>query len=601
MKRLAFSIFILIFFSPGFLSAMSIEERIIDPGLKKAWELIKTNHPLEAIQLLAENHPGLENRIYYHFCYGRALERMQKPVEAMDHYRLAYLYAPNGELKEAILLERAEGYLRIRNYYEAKVAYGLFLSEFKQSKFLTRAHAGMAQCLTVLGLLSEALQHYEKAGDGLEALSGKAMVLHRLGRVKEADEIFSKTITKDKVSFLNSEALLFYYGENLQEMGRDQEALPYLSSTIKDPILRKKADIALGLIALKAQKFEEAQKYFYSALSSSDRSIRSEALYRLAQSHLEAGKSNEAAQALQEYRLKYPWGKYYDEALIKLARLELEGERFEQAGRWIRELVLRSQLRKETLKELEGFFLKLKEKDPVQMTSLWKTVGHKFLNSSQESFLSSVVDVLKGSGKPYLDLLRWLAKNGSEKVKIRSLISLVQYQAETGNSDAAMADLKSLKNYKISGDPIRRLEAIILHARMDYGGTVERLLSLKKIELQDLPLLEDTLTSAKDVNKALAVYEKHLRQLGGNANNYIKIADLLYEKGKKKEALQYYQKALEKDPLNEWVLFRSGSLMAGEEAEKRLSKVRDGNSVLGKLARASLKEKEIERKMGDIF
>jgi tetratricopeptide (TPR) repeat protein len=601
MKKLAFTIFILIFLSPRFLSAMSIEEGIIDPGLKKAWEMIKTDHPLEAIKLLDENHSGLENRIYYHFCYGRALERIQKPTEAMDHYRLAYLYAPKGELKEAILLERAEGYLRIRNYSEAKIVYGLFLTEFKQSKFLTRAHSGMAQCLTALGLLSEALQHYEKAGEGLEALSGKAMVLHRLGRVKEADEVFSKAIAKDKVSFLNSEALLFYYGENLQEMGKDREALPYLSSTIKDPILKKKADIALGLIALKARKFEEAQKYFYSALSSSDRSIRSEALYRLAESYLEAGKSNEAVQALLEYRSKYPWGKYYDEALLKLARLDLEGERFDQAGRWIRELVLRSQPRKETLTELEGLFLKLKEKDPAQMISLWNTVGYKFLNSSREPFLSAVGDVLKGSGRPYLELLRWLAKNGSEKVKIRSLINLVQYQAEAGNSDAAMADLKSLKNYKVAGDRILRLEAIILHARMDYGGAVERLLALKKIEIQDLPLLEDTLTSAKDVNKALVVYEKNLRQLGGNANNYIKIADLLYEKGKKKEALQYYQKALEKDSLNEWVLFRSGSLMAGEEAEKRLSKVRDGNSILSKLARASLKEKEIERKMGDIF
>ncbi|MBA4393397.1 MAG: hypothetical protein C0407_07575, partial [Desulfobacca sp.] len=143
--------------------------------------------------------------------------------------------------------------------------------------------------------------------------------------------------------------------------------------------------------------------------------------------------------------------------------------------------------------------------------------------------------------------------------------------------------------------------AHLLHGQGDYGAACDRLLSLKKVILQDLPLLEDTLTSAKDINKALVFFEKNIIQLGGNSNSYLKLADHFYEKGNKNKALQYYQKALEKDPLNEWGLFRAGSLMVGEDAQKMFERIKNGNSLLGKLARISLKEKEVQRKIGEIF
>jgi tetratricopeptide (TPR) repeat protein len=136
---------------------------------------------------------------------------------------------------------------------------------------------------------------------------------------------------------------------------------------------------------------------------------------------------------------------------------------------------------------------------------------------------------------------------------------------------------------------------------MDYGMASERLLALKKMDTKDLSLLGDTLTSVRDGNKALAVFEKNLLRLGGNSDAYIKLADGLYEKGKKKEALQYYQKALENDPLNEWALYRAGSLMAGVEAQKMLGRIKNENSLLGKFAKSSLKEIEIQKKIGESF
>lgn len=598
-KHLVFILITLIFSIPASLPARSLEEGIIDPGLQKSWALIKANRPAEAIQFLAAYRPASETRVYYHFCYGRALERVQKPLEALEHYRMAYLNAPPGELKELVLLDRAGAYLRIKNFYEAKTAYRFFLNSYSRSKYLEKAHLGMAQSLTALEQLPEALKYYEKAGTGREALFGKANVLHRLGRIKEADAIYSRGISQDKVYFMNSGELLFYYGENLRQMGREQEGAQYLSSALKETGFKQKAELSLGLAALKSRKFDEAQNYFKSALLSPERLIKQEALFQLSEALSEAGKINEARQTLQEYQWKYPAGKNYEDILIKLAKLDVQGERFEQASGWIKALSLRSALKKETLLELEGFFLKMKEKDPNRMASLWGSIGKKLLQASREPFLLVMAESLNGIGK--LELLQWLAKNGAEKIKIQSLIALVQYYVEAGNQDLALEGLKALKNHKVTGDQILRLEARILHARMEYRAASERLLSLKKMEPQDLPLFEDTLSSAKDVTKALAVFEKNLRRLDGNAKIYIQLADLLYDQGKKKEALTYYQKALEKDPLNEWALYRAGTLSPGEEAERMLGRIKAGNSILSKLARASLREKEVQRKMGEHY
>ena len=206
---------------------------------------------------------------------------------------------------------------------------------------------------------------------------------------------------------------------------------------------------------------------------------------------------------------------------------------------------------------------------------------------------------LKGKGKPYIELQQWLAKNGSERVRSQSIMALVQVQVDTGNLGAAMEGIRSLKSLKAGGDEILRLEARICHAKMDYGMASERLLSLKKMEARDMSLLQDTLLSARDVDKALAVFQKTLLKLGGNSPAYIKLADAFYEKGKKKEALQWYQKVLENDPMNEWALYRAGSLMAGEEGQKLLGRIKSETSLLGKFARAGLKEIEIQRKLGD--
>jgi tetratricopeptide (TPR) repeat protein len=597
----AFLIFTLIILTPGLLPAGSADEGLGDPALNRARVMIKDGRPAEALKILSAFQPAAESRPVFHFLSAQALEGMKRNLEAMEQYRSAYLQARSGEFKEQAFLERAEFLLRLKNFDEARIIYKLFLDQFKKSRYREKAFLGIAQSLAGSGLFSEALKYYEKAGDRPEAVFGQAAMLHRLGRLKEADDRFAKGISRDKVYFLSSEALLFYYGENLRQMGKDDQARQYLTSKKEDPVLRKKADIALGLISLKSGKYEEAQKYFSTALSCPDRLVRQEALFYSAESQLGLGRKKEAEQLLQKFRLSYPSGQAYDQALLKLVRLGLEEGRIEQAGAWIREWVFRSSLKKETFGELESILSSLREKDPPRLVSLWKSLGPKIFGLASESFLINMAETLKGSGRPYLELQQWLADHGSEKAKVSALAALAGYQADSGLFDQAQGNIRLLKNLKNSGDETLRLEARIRKAQGDFGAAAERLAALKKVEARDLPLLADSLDYARDVNRAAAFFEKNLRRLEGNSASYIKLADILYDKGKKKEALGYYQKALEKDPLNDWALFRSGSLLAGEEGRKMLSRVKAENPLLGKLIKAGLREKEIEQRAGGTF
>lgn len=585
---------------PGILPALTIEEGIDSPELKKALSLNKAGRPADALRALLGKKPEAATAAYYHFVYGRVLEKMNKTGEALEHYRSAYFQAPSEELKALAFLERAEAYFRIQNYYEAKTFFILFLKTFSQSNQVTRAYIGLAQSLARIGSFAEALPYFEKAGEGPAVLLGKADTLHRLGRFEEAHRQYLKGISGDKVSFLNSPEHLFYYGKNLFQMGNDEEALQYLSN-IADPVFKKRADLILGHMALKKRKLEEASKLFSSAFTAPDALTRQEALFNLAETYGALGNKTQARQGYQEYWAKYPAGKDYEEVLIKLGKLDLEEGRLEQSNRWIKELACRSQLKEKTLKELEWFLLRLKEKAPLQMVSLWNFIGPKLLHISREPFLLIMAAALKGQGKSYGELQQWLAKNGSEPVKVQSLAALVQLQLDTGNLGAAKEGIRTLRSLRVAGDEISRLEARVSHSQKDYLTACERLLSLKKMEAGDLALLQDTLLSAKNVNAALAVFEKNLLRLGGNSSAYIKLADIYHEKGKKKEALQYYQKALENDPMNEWALYRAGHLASGEEGRTLLGRIKSENSLLGKIAKAGLKEIEIQRKLGEVL
>jgi tetratricopeptide (TPR) repeat protein len=581
------------------LSAAKLEEGMGSPHLKKAWVFLEAGRPQKALECLDREKTDPKDALYFYLIRGKSWEKMSQPNQALADYRSAYFHAPSPEKKALVLLERAEANLRLKYFDEAKWIYSLFFNQFSNSPDLPRAHLGIAQCLTALNALDEALPHYEQAGGTAAAFLGKALTLNRLGRFPEARDYFIKGITLNKALFEHNQEFILAFGENLLQLGYEQEAMTYLLSKRFDLIFKKKAELALGVMAFKTGNFPEAIKFFESAQTTSDQSTREQALSGLGETYLKSGKTAQARQAFGEYWSRYPGGKQYERALLILGKLDLEVGRAEAAGRWLKELGTRSHLQEKTLLEIEALLLHLKEKDPRLMGSLWSVLGPRFLQVSREPFLLLIAEGLKGSGKPYLLLQQWLAQNGSESVRMQSRAALVRHQIETGRLKEAGQALSSLKGTRLPKEEQLRLEAALLRARGEYRQASRILLSMKKIGPQDLSLLQESLLLGGDLEQALPAIEKNLTRLGGNGQIYSRLGDLYYAKGKKKEALHYYQKVLETDPLNEWALLRAGSLLKGEEAQKMLGKIRDEKSLVGKLAKSGLREMEIHKKMGD--
>ncbi|MEW6184202.1 MAG: tetratricopeptide repeat protein [Thermodesulfobacteriota bacterium] len=597
-----FPLFIPVFIAlshPFHLSASGLEEGMVSPHLQKAWAFLEAERPHKALDCLSRGKTDPGQAPYYFFIRGRAWEKLSHPTQALADYRSAYFHAPSDTLKALALLERAEAYFRFKNFHEAKMVYSLFFSHFGMSAHLSRAHLGMANSLTALNILDKALGHYEQAGETAATFLGKAVVLHRLGRFQEAHDYFVKGTSLSKALFDQNPEFLFAFGENLLELGRDKEALDYLTSKRLDPVYKKKGELVMGRMALQAGNYLEAQKFFESALTSSDPSTKQQALYLLAETYVTTRKTAQARQALWEYWSKYPGGRHYESVLLMLAKIDLAAGREERSSRWLKELGTRSHLQEKTLLELEGLLLHLKDKDPRLMGSLWNIMGKRFLQVSREPFLLLMAKALKGSGESFVRLHQWLAQNGSEPVRMQSRVALIRQQIESGRLEEASRALSSLKTTKVPREEQLRLEAALLQARGDYRQVAKVLLSIKKVGPQDLSLLQESLALGGDIEQALPVIEKNINRLGGNSKIFSRLGDLYYTKGKAKEALNYYQKVLENDPLNEWALLRAGTLLKGEEARKLLGKIREENSLVGKFAKTGLRELELQKKMGD--
>lgn len=577
-----------------------LEEKIKSPLLEKAWELSKSGRHAEAVTALSGYKPDNESLAQYHYIYAKALDAEDKPYQAMEHFSAACLYSPKGEMKEFSCLKKADMFIRMRYFYEAKSLYLIFIRIFPDSEYLEKAYLGLARSNAGTGSFKEAIGNYEKAGNLTEAVFGRANVLQRLGMRKEADEAYARALSKDSTFISQSDETLYYYGENLRISGRFQDAKKYLSS-VKDPLFRGKAEISLGLIAMKESLKDEAVSKFKAALLLPDRSVRRQALLNLADIDAMSGRESEAKERLEEIRKKYPYGSEYDEAILRLSSIYYREAKITYAVSLLKELVLRASPRKEALDEFETIILDARKKDKSRFLELWSAVGPWLLDSSRENFLLDIADDLKNTGRPFFEVYQYLAKYGTEKTKVRSLAVLAGFYAEMGDTDVAGEYLKRIRAMKGSGDEVTRVEAKVAYSKKDLKTAAERILSVKKLRADDLMLLGGTLRAAKDQEKALVRYEKTVMETGAGPDTFIKIGDINFENGKRKEALKFYRLALDKEPGNEWALYRTGILTEGPEAEALLRKAEKGKSALNNLSGAILREMDTSRKLTEVF
>lgn len=600
--RLALLISIIIF--PASAHGEHLDDIVTEPSLKKVWELIKADRSSEAIEILSKYQKKIRSSSQYHFVYATALMKSKKFFDSLYHFRWVYLNGKENELKELALLERSGIYLKLKLYHEAKGFYTIFLNKFGNSKYLKRAHSGLGKSLAGIGILENALAHFDKAGNLPEALFGKANVLHILGKVEEANRLYQTALSSsiNERYFQDSDETRYYYGENLRIMGRLSQSKRYLSSIKVSSPFKYKAEIGLGKIALRENKPKTAIEHFNYALLSEENKVTKEALLNLAKVQITMGKTDEAKINLEKIRLSYFSDTEYNEAALLLSKFYKKEGKIDEATSLLKELAFKGAFLDETLGELENIVLDLKKKDKTKFIALWKSIGSLFLDSSREQFLLSIAEGLKESNQPFIEHALWLLDHGSRHAKIWSLEALARYYLEIGDTETASYYTGGLKKLTGTTDKVYRLEAKIFFEMKNFKSAALTLLLLTEVEDGDIKLFLDSVALISDQKAALVLYEKAIEKFGGSGELYISLADALFKLNRKEDAMYYYRLSFQENPADNWALYRIGTLSESEKKKKEyFNQINQGDTTIKNLSSVLLKEKDINGKLKKIL
>ncbi len=594
-----YALVVLLLVVPCGASADTPEDRLLTPELAKARTLLQAGKASEAAAQLGAYRPPRESAALYHYLFAQALAGAKRHDQAIDHYRLAYLFAADRELREKALLLRGDTYGLLGLHYEARCDFAVFLKMFPDSARGDQARLGLARSLYRTGRYREAIAAFEMLPASEEALFGRANALQRLGMTAEAGAAYREAMQKGTTYLQSSEETAYLRGENALAGQNPAEARQYLS-LVKSPELKAAAELSLGRMASAAGRLQAAEQHFRAALSGRDRGTRRAALLCLAELQMKDGRKREAQQNLQEIRLHHPYNREYDAAILLTARICREEGKYADAARSLKELVFRRNPSREALDQFELMLREVKgKKDREQLDELWKSVGTWMMDGSREEFLLEMAEAFRGSMQQFYPIINFLSRHGSEEARRNSLVLLAGWHAEMGDFQRARDCLKKAGITR-RNDDIQRIEARIFYAGGDYRAASERFLGMQRPGPQDIRLLGRSIARMKDGGAAAARYEKAARG-SDDAETLIQLGDYYYDRGKKTDALAMYRLALGREPGNGWALYRGALLSSGDEGREMLRKIGTDLPLLHGVAQADIKAYEVERRIMEQF
>lgn len=575
--------------------------------IKKAEELLNNGNTSESLKIISGYRPEPHELFSYYYVSAKALKKAKKLSDSIDKFRMAYIYAASEEEKESALFQRADTYYELGFYNEAIVAFKIFLKNFGKTINSEKAELRLAESLLKIGNFREALQHCEMAGSSSTAMYCRANALQGTGKIQEANDIYMSMISKDRAYLTTSHETMYMVGENLRLMGRLSDAKIYLNSVRELPH-KHMANISLGKIALDEGDIERAIKLFNSALQSRDRELRRKAILYLADAYMRAGKQDEAISNLKDIRNNYPYGRDYDSAILMLSRLYRSSGKTEEAISVLKELVFRRSPNIEAINEFERIAIDTVEKDREDILKLWKSIGNWLLDPSRSDSLIRISNGLRPTGKPFIDISKWLLKYGTEEAKLKSRIALADFYADIGDASSAREYLNSIENQGISkNDEALRVKAKVNFLNGDYQRAADAILSIKGIKESDINLLSEVISTVKYNRRAVEFYENAVNRLNAPVKAYIRLADILYDTGRKADAMKYYTSiiSMKQTEISEeemiWVNYRLSILSKGKDSDEAMGRATRGNSIVSRFAKVGLKEANIKEKLERLF
>ncbi|NTW67502.1 MAG: tetratricopeptide repeat protein, partial [Nitrospirae bacterium] len=520
-------------------------------------------------------------------------------------YRLAYIFAVSDADREQLLLERADVYAQMGYYAEAAVCLDVFLMTFPRSERVQQAELAIGIARYHLGEYREALAHYDKAGDSVPVRYSRANTLQSLGRTAEAHAIYRVLIGTDPQAINASQETVYNLGENYRQTGALEEAKIYLN-TVKEPLLKNKAAISLGLIAMATKDHKTAIEQFTAAAATTDRHIQRQAIIYRADALIQTGRPDEAEPALVQIRKSHPYGAEYDAAALMLARIYRAKGNLNGATSLLKELIFRRTPSSAALDELDAILVETRDRNAL--LKLWTGAGHWLMESSRSSSLLKIADGLRYTGQPFLDLCAWLIKNGSDEVKSRARLLLADFHAEMGDAATAWGYLSRAK-IKGENDDVLRIKVRAYLANKDQLNAAHAIMALRDLRDRDLLLLLDMMRSLrnKDLDQAIQFCSRTLAKESASPLVSVRFADVLFDAGRIKESLTFYQAAVADTKPGtpnqartkdwEWAQYRIAALTRGNASLLALQELQSSKGSLGRLATAELKVRVLKERV----
>ncbi len=573
---------------------------------KQALEEMGRNDAGAAISLLKAYGPAAlrlspADFAMYNYVYAGALVAGGRLYAALEGYRLAYLFMPadRQKQKELALLKRADVYAGIGMYEEAASAYRIFLDTYGKSEFSEAAYLGLANALFKTAHYNEALQNYEKAGNSEQALSGKAAALVVTGNPKQAYALFESLAASDPGYVGRSGLARYSMGEACRLLGKVDEAKTYLGSVTGGGFAANAA-YSLGLIAEAQGGAAQAAGLFLKASDSGDAVLKSQALLGLARCDLKLARPDDAIAALTGVGFnRSHQDLYYSGKLLLAEALGMKG-RYMEAAAVLKGLLLKKAYAEAAMGELQDVVETAREHmvSPGGFNELWKFAGGCLMERGRARFVFAAAQRLKPVDMgEFVDINRWVARNGDRQLARQAAGNLAAYYLSEKNGREAAAYFRQAA-LPPREDSTLRMRAGIRYLNGNYKGAERDLLSIKALSEEDLQMLARAIPRAKDFGAAgLAAKRLRTAKLAAPPALCLSIADAMYEKGDKAEALEFYRdaaggaapgrQALSPQDLK-WALFRLQGLEKDPKAA--LGSLEGHGGLMGRYAAARLDE-----------
>ncbi|MTI63543.1 MAG: tetratricopeptide repeat protein [Methylophaga sp.] len=429
--------------------------------------------------------------------YQGAVNAVNKALELAPDKKKTYLIRVSENLAEVAEPDEALNMLKQLDSYQqndpaARFAYARMAFFYKRYE----------ETLNKLAPLLEA------DPDNEDYLVLKADTLQRMGRSEEALKLIAKAAKKDDAS----QDLRFTYGKLLGENGETEQAHEVFETILADDPDNRDALFALGLLALEDKDGQLAKSYFSELLKLGDPTYQASYFMGLA----EEMNGN------------------IDAALVWFASVPVQSNRFDVAqSNYIKLLIERGELAKARV-----HLAQLREELPQQALQYYLFEASLLREQGQSQ---AAFDLLSEAIKRYpqsedLRYSRAMIAESLDKLDVLEADLRWILERDPNNAQALNA-----LGYTLTDRTERHQEALDM---------ITRALELKPGDPFYLDSLGWVYYRLGDLEKA----EKYLREamnVQPDVEFIAHLGEVLWERGKKQEARQIWQKGLEKDADNQ--------------------------------------------------